>query len=39
MLLKGIFAILDQNLDHWGFHIDMYEIKRMEGLKWSYSHV
>jgi len=27
--------------NYWGFHLHtcMYEIKRMEGLKWSFSHV
>jgi len=31
---------MDQNLDHGDFvYIRRYEIKRMEGFKWSCSHV
>jgi len=32
--LKGIFAMLDTNLDHGDlvYNVHMYEIKRMEGL-------
>jgi len=37
--LKVTFSILDQNLDHGDFVYILYVIKRMDGFKWSCSHV